>query len=111
MSIMTATGRQIILILTVILFTVLIFTSHAYGNVEFHDRSSNDSVGLGINKSATSTTTRQRVAPKPGSRIIEQLPSGSTNTRNGGGRSANRQAIVDPRAKWARSILRTICTL
>src|SRR5699024_5426734 len=37
--------------------------------------------------------------------------NGSTNTGGGGGQSSNRQATVDPRAKWARSILRTLCTV
>lgn len=50
--------------------------------------------------------------------VIRHLPARQSSQSttddskfNSGGRSTNRQAIVDPRAKWARSILRTICTL
>src|SRR5699024_7568046 len=47
----------------------------------------------------------------PARQSSQSTTDDSKSTGGGGGQSSNRQATVDPRAKWARSILRTLCTV
>src|SRR5699024_9220838 len=70
---------------------------------------SEDAVVVDIFRNSTATRERHRsvTAPNPKS----YSPSADRAVGGGGGHSSNRQATVDPRAKWARSILRTLCTV
>src|SRR5699024_2272145 len=73
------------------------------------DRASEDAVAVDVFSNSAATRERHRTVTVPTPKSYS--PSANSAVGNGGGRSTNRQAIVDPRAKWARSILRTICTL
>src|SRR5699024_2637488 len=84
----------------------------ATASSDVSDISNKESLIIEVDRRSTETgTSISRSRRNPTSNSLSPSQNRSTNTGNGGGRSTNRQEIVDPRAKWARSILRTICTL
>lgn len=65
-----------------------------------------------VRKDKRETARSEPVIRHIPARQPSQSTTGDSNSNSGGGgRSSNRQATVDPRAKWARSVLRTICTI
>src|SRR5699024_1061776 len=59
-------------------------------------------------ETARSETARMHIRARQASR---STTGHNTSNSGGGGRASKRQATVEPRAKWARSVLRTICTI
>src|SRR5699024_9757698 len=86
-----------------------VFGSVAEASVNINDESTSESMFVRVEENARSFNA-PRTFSKPKSSSTPRK-NGSTNTGGGGGQSSNRQATVDTRAKWARSILRTLCTV
>lgn len=95
----------------VLMLGALIHVPTATASSDVSDMSNQDSLIIEVDRRSTETGTpisRSRRNPT----LNSPNQNRSTNSDGGGGgRSSNRQATVDPRAKWARSVLRTICTI
>src|SRR5699024_7503047 len=64
-----------------------------------------------VRKDKRETARSEPVIRHIPARQPSQSPTGDSNSNSGGGgRASSRPATVGPRAKWARSVLRTICT-
>lgn len=89
----------------VLMLGALIHVPTATASSDVSDMSNQDSLIIEVDRRSTETGTpisRSRRNPT----LNSPNQNRSTNSDGGGGgRSSNRQATVDPRAKWARSVL------